>query len=364
MPGIDLMQTLTVNLGDRSYPIYVGDGILSRAGDLLQRAGLRGKVAVITNPTVAQLYLDPVHESLSGAGFDVTPVLIPDGEQHKDLRSLSVIYDRLIAERFERQSCVVALGGGVVGDLAGFAAATFLRGIAYVQVPTTLLAQVDSSVGGKTGVNHQEGKNLVGAFYQPRLVLIDVAALQSLPRREFIAGLAEVIKYGVIEDPALFKLLEEKIGKLTSLDRALMTQVIATSCAIKAKVVEQDERENDYRAVLNFGHTVGHALEAATHYQKYLHGEAVGIGMAQAATISAQQGFCDQRSLERIRKLIKKAGLPLEIPREVSMQDLIQGMEVDKKSAGGKIKFVICTGIGKTRFHLLSPGEILTALGA
>jgi 3-dehydroquinate synthase len=358
------MQTLTVNLGDRSYPIYVGDGILSKAGDFLQRAGLRGKVAVITNPTVAQLYLDTVHESLSGVEFDVTPVLVPDGEQHKDLRSLSVIYDRLIAERLERQSCVLALGGGVVGDLAGFAAATFLRGIAYVQLPTTLLAQVDSSVGGKTGVNHQEGKNLVGAFYQPRLVLIDVAVLQSLPRREFIAGLAEVIKYGVIEDPALFKLLEEEIGKLTSLDRALLTQVIATSCAIKAKIVEQDERENDYRAVLNFGHTVGHALEAATHYQKYLHGEAVGIGMAQAAAISAQQGFCDQRSLERIRKLIKKAGLPLEIPREVSMQNLIQSMEMDKKSAGGKIKFVICTGIGKTRFHALSPGEILGALGA
>ena len=258
----------------------------------------------------------------------------------------------------------MALGGGVVGDLAGFAAATFLRGIAYVQVPTTLLAQVDSSVGGKTGVNHQEGKNLVGAFYQPRLVLIDVAVLQSLPRREFIAGLAEVIKYGVIDDPALFQLLEEKLGKLTSLDRVLLTQVIATSCAIKAKVVEQDERENDYRAVLNFGHTVGHALEAATHYQKYLHGEAVAIGMAQAAAISVQHGFCDQRSLERIRKLIKKAGLPLEIPREVSMQNLIQGMEVDKKSAGGKIKFVICTGIGTTRFHTLSPGEILTALGA
>jgi 3-dehydroquinate synthase len=358
------MQTLNVSLGDRSYPIYVGDGILSRAGDFLQRAGLRGKVAVITNPTVAQLYLDPIHESLSGAGFDVTPVLVPDGEQHKDLRSLSVIYDRLIAERFERRSCVLALGGGVVGDLAGFAAATFLRGIAYVQVPTTLLAQVDSSVGGKTGVNHQEGKNLVGAFYQPRLVLVDVAVLQSLPRREFIAGLAEVIKYGVIDDPALFQLLEEKIAKLASLDRALLAQVIATSCAIKAKVVEQDERENDYRAVLNFGHTVGHALEAATHYQKYLHGEAVAIGMIQAAAISVQQGFCDQRSLERIRKLIKKAGLPMEIPREVSMQDLIQGMEVDKKSAGGKIKFVICTGIGTTRFQALSPGEILTALGA
>jgi 3-dehydroquinate synthase len=358
------MQSLSVNLGDRSYPIHVGDGILSQVGDFLQQLGLQRKVAVITNPTVAQLYLDTVHESLNDAGFDVLPVLVPDGEQHKDLRSLSVIYDRLIADRVDRQSCVLALGGGVVGDLAGFAAATLLRGLPYVQVPTTLLAQVDSSVGGKTGVNHQDGKNLIGAFYQPRLVVIDVAVIQSLPRREFIAGLAEVIKYGIIDDPALFRLLEEKIAKLMTLDRGLLTQVIATSCAIKAKVVEKDERENDYRAVLNFGHTIGHALEAATHYEKYLHGEAVGIGMAQAAVISVQQGFCDQRSLERIRKLIEKAGLPLEIPRDVSMQALVQGMEVDKKSAGGKIKFVMCTGIGKTRFHALSPGEILGALGA
>jgi 3-dehydroquinate synthase len=358
------MQTLTVNLGDRSYPVHIGDGILSAAGDLLQQAGLRGKVAVITNPTVAQLYLDPVHESLTRAGFDVTPVLIPDGEEHKNLGSLSAVYDRLIADRFERGSCVLALGGGVVGDLAGFAAATFLRGIAYVQVPTTLLAQVDSSVGGKTGVNHHDGKNLIGAFYQPRLVLIDVAVLQSLPRREFISGLAEVIKYGVIEDPALFKVLEEKMGKLMDQDRDLLSQVIATSCAIKAKVVEKDEREDDYRAVLNFGHTIGHALEAATEYQKYLHGEAVGIGMAQAAAISVQQGFCDQRSLERIRKLIKRAGLPLEIPRDVSMQNMVQSMEVDKKSTGGKIRFVVCAGIGKTGFHALSPGEILGALGA
>jgi 3-dehydroquinate synthase len=358
------MQTLKVNLGDRSYPIHVGDGILSAAGDFLQQAGLCGKVAVITNPTVAQLYLDPVHESLTRTGFDVTPVLIPDGEEHKNLGSLSAIYDRLIADRFERRSCMLALGGGVIGDLAGFAAATFLRGVSYVQVPTTLLAQVDSSVGGKTGVNHHDGKNLIGAFYQPRLVLIDVAVLQSLPRREFIAGLAEVIKYGVIEDPALFKVLEEKMGMLMDQDRALLSQVIATACAIKAKVVEKDEREDDYRAVLNFGHTIGHALEAATEYQKYLHGEAVGIGMAQAAAISVQQGFCDQRSLERIRRLIKKAGLPLEIPRDVSMQSLVQGMEVDKKSAGGKIRFVMCAGIGKTGFHALSPSEILGALGA
>jgi 3-dehydroquinate synthase len=358
------MQSLSVSLEGRSYPIHVGDGILSQVGNFLQPLGLARKVAVITNPTVAQLYLDTVHESLALAGFDVLPVLVPDGEQHKNLTSLSAIYDRLIAERLDRQSCVLALGGGVVGDLAGFAAATFLRGLPYVQVPTTLLAQVDSSVGGKTGVNHQDGKNLIGAFYQPRLVVIDVAVIQSLPRREFIAGLAEVIKYGVIDDASLFRMLEEKIEKLISLDRELLTHVIARSCAIKAKVVEKDEREDNIRAVLNFGHTIGHALEVATRYEKYLHGEAVGIGMAQAAAISVQQGFCDQRSFGRIRKLIAKASLPVEIPRDVSMQALVQGMEVDKKSAGGKIKFVMCAGVGKTRFHTLAPGEILRALGA
>jgi 3-dehydroquinate synthase len=358
------MQAVTVNLGARSYPIHIGDGLLAEIGNLLQQLGLWGKIAVITNPTVAQLYLDTVYDALSRAGFTVSPVLIPDGEEHKDLTSLSDVYDRLIEERFERKSCVLALGGGVVGDLAGFVAATYLRGVPLIQVPTTLLAQVDSSVGGKTGVNHRSGKNLIGAFYQPRLVLIDAAVLQSLPRREFIAGLAEVIKYGVIEDPDLFKLLEEKIEKLIGLDRALLTQVIATSCAIKAKVVEKDEHEDEYRAVLNFGHTIGHALEAATGYQKYLHGEAVAIGMVQAAAISAQQGFCDQRSLERIRKLITKAGLPMDIPRDLSMENLIQGMEVDKKAVGGKIKFVMCAGIGKTCFHGLTPGEILAALGA
>ncbi len=358
------MRTLTVNLGERSYPIYVGEGILSQAGELLQQAGLRGKVAVVSNPTVAQLYLDVVHEALKQSGFEVTPVLIPDGEEHKDLKSLSAIHDRLIGGRLERKSCVLALGGGVVGDLAGFAAATYLRGVPYVQVPTTLLAQVDSSVGGKTGINHQDGKNLIGAFYQPRLVLIDVAVLQSLPRRELVAGIAEVIKYGIIEDPALFKMLEKEMAKLLGLDCELLIQVIAACCAIKARAVEKDEREDDYRAVLNFGHTVGHALEAVTGYAQLLHGEAVGVGMVKAAAISVQQGFCDQRSFERVRNLVKKAGLPLDIPASVSMENLIRGMEVDKKSAGGKIKFVMCAGIGKTRFHWLTPSEILSALGA
>lgn len=358
------MQTLTVSLGERSYPIHVGQEILSQVGKLLEEAGLRGKIAIVTNPTVAQLYLDPVHDALSAAGFEVIPILVPDGEESKNLQSLSVIYDRLIGARFERKSCIMALGGGVVGDLAGFAAATFLRGVPYVQVPTTLLAQVDSSVGGKTGVNHQEGKNLIGAFHQPRLVLIDVAVLESLPRREFVAGLAEVIKYGIIEDPSLFKLVEEKMPKLLGLDRALLMQVIALSCAIKARVVEQDEREDDYRAVLNFGHTIGHSLESVTGYTRLLHGEAVGIGMAQAAAISLRQGFCDQTSYGRIRQLIREAELPADIPADIPPIKLIQGIEVDKKAAGGKIKFVMCEGIGKTRFHWLTPDDILAAIGS
>jgi 3-dehydroquinate synthase len=357
------MQTLTVNLGDRSYPIHVGAGLLERAGELLQQAGVRGKVAVVTNPTVAQLYLDPIHEALTNAEFEVTPILLPDGEEHKNLKSLVSIYDRLIGERFERKSCVLALGGGVVGDVAGFAAATYLRGVSYVQVPTTLLAQVDSSVGGKTGINHESGKNLIGAFYQPKLVLIDVAVLRTLPHRELVAGLAEVIKYGIIQDPALFELLEQRMEKLLGSDRELLSQVIAVSCAIKARVVEADEREDDYRAVLNFGHTIGHALESVTGYRQLLHGEAVAVGMVKAVALSMQQGFCDRVSFNRVVALVRKAGLPVEIPPGVSSQNLIQAMEVDKKVAGGKIKFIMCEGIGKTRFHWLAPNEILSALG-
>jgi 3-dehydroquinate synthase len=358
------MQTLSVNLGERSYPILIGSDHLDRLGGLMKQAGLRGKVAVISNPIVAQLYLDPVHESLSGAGFEVTPMLVPDGEEHKNLNSLAAIYDRLISERFERKSSLVALGGGVIGDIAGFAAATYLRGVPYVQVPTTLLAQVDSSVGGKTAVNHKEGKNLIGAFYQPKLVLIDVAVLQTLPLRELIAGLAEVIKYGVIEDPGLFEVLERNVKKLVERNRELLVEVIAKSCAIKARVVEADEREEDYRAVLNFGHTIGHALEAVTEYKQLLHGEAVGVGMAKAARLSMRQGLLDRPSYDRIVQLIERAGLPTEIPENVSVQSLIQSIEVDKKAAGGKIKFIMCEGIGKTKFHWLAPEEILRGLGA
>ena len=357
------MQTLTVNLGDRSYPIHVGAGLLERAGELLRQAGVRGKVAVVTNPTVAQLYLDALHEALTSAEFEVTPILLPDGEEHKNLKSLVSIYDRLISERFERKSCVLALGGGVVGDVAGFAAATYLRGVSYAQVPTTLLAQVDSSVGGKTGINHESGKNLIGAFYQPKLVLVDVAVLRTLPHRELVAGLAEIIKYGIIQDPALFQLLEQRMEKLLSSDLELLSQVIGVSCTIKARVVEADEREEDYRAVLNFGHTIGHALETVTGYRQLLHGEAVAVGMVKAVALSVQQGFCDPASFNRVVALVRKAGLPVEIPPGVLPQNLIQAMEVDKKVAGGKIKFIMCEGIGKTRFHWLAPNEVLSALG-
>lgn len=358
------MRTLAVNLGDRSYPIHLGEDILPRAGELLREAGCGEKVGIITNPTVAGFYLKPVQEVLSRSGFRVTPLLLPEGEEHKNLKSLSAIYDRLISEKFDRSSSVLALGGGVIGDLAGFAAATFLRGVPYVQVPTTLLAQVDSSVGGKTGVNHREGKNLIGAFYQPRLVLMDVGVLHTLPRRELLAGMAEVIKYGIIEDPRLFGLLEEKLEPLLALDRDLLVEVIAASCAIKAKVVEKDEREEDYRSVLNFGHTIGHALESLTGYEKFLHGEAVAIGMAQAASISVRQGFCDEESLQRIHRLITRAGLPTEIPSNIEPLKLVKRMEVDKKSVGGKIKFVLCKGIGKTHFHWLSPEQIVIKLAA
>jgi 3-dehydroquinate synthase len=357
-----MMQTVSVNLGARSYPIHIGPGILEQVGERLRQAGLAGKAAIVTNPVVGQLYLDAVHDSLRHAGFEPHPVLVPDGEEHKNLTTLGAIYDGLIDARLERQSCVVALGGGVIGDLAGLAAATYLRGVPYVQLPTTLLAQVDSSVGGKTGINHRDGKNLIGAFYQPALVLIDVAVLRSLPRRELAAGLAEVIKYGIIDDPALFLLLEQELEKIIALERIMLTDIIARCCAIKARVVEADEREADYRAVLNFGHTIGHALEAATAYRRYLHGEAVAIGLVKAMALSVQRGLCDSASAQRVQALVERAGLPVDIPPEISPGRLIGAMEIDKKAAGGKIKFVMCEGLGNTRFDWLAPDEILRGL--
>lgn len=358
------MQTVTVNLGERSYPIELGEGILSRVGEIMKARGINGRVGIVSNPPVAELYGDRVRESLEAAGYDTASVLIPEGEAHKNTASLGLIYDALVEHRFDRSATLIALGGGVIGDVTGFAAATFLRGIGYVQIPTTLLAQVDASVGGKTAVNHEHGKNLIGAFHQPRLVVIDLDTLRTLPRRGYAAGMAEVIKYGIIEDAAFFVFLEQEMDALLRIDANAVEHAVATSCRIKAGVVEQDERETDRRAILNFGHTIGHALEAFTGYERFLHGEAVAVGMIQAAALSAGQGLCSAAELRRIEALVRRADLPWRIPDDIALEDLIAGMALDKKSHAGKIKFVLCEGIGGTRFQWFSPEEIVRELAS
>lgn len=356
------MQTVSVNLGQRSYPIELGEGLLSSVGELMKARGIAGRVGIVSNPPVADLYGEAVRESLRGAGYETAMVLVPEGEAHKNTASLGLIYDALVEHRFDRSATLIALGGGVIGDVTGFAAATFLRGIGYVQIPTTLLAQVDASVGGKTAVNHDQGKNLVGAFHQPRLVVIDPNTLRTLTQREFAAGMAEVIKHGIIEDAGFFGFLEEAMDALLQRDPAAVETAVAASCRIKAAVVEQDEREEDRRAILNFGHTVGHALESFTGYERFLHGEAVAIGMIQAAALSAAQGLCSGAELERIEALVRRAGLPWQIPDDIALEDLVAGMALDKKSHAGKIKFVLCEGIGRTRFQWFSAAEIVREL--
>jgi 3-dehydroquinate synthase len=355
-------DTVTVELGDRSYPIIIGSGVRAEAGPRLAALTATRRAAVVTNATVGRLYLDGVVASLTGAGFDVVTVEIPDGESHKNLASLATIYDALLAARIDRATPVLALGGGIVGDVTGFAAATLLRGVPFVQMPTTLLSQVDSSVGGKTGINHAAGKNLIGAFYQPRLVLIDLDTLRSLPRRELLAGLAEVIKYGIILAPDLFAAIETQLDGILALDAAVLRPIIARCCALKAEVVRRDERETDYRSILNFGHTLGHAVEALTHYNTYLHGEAVAIGMAFAVKFSQLRGHCEDPTMHRVIELLRRAGLPVEIPAVVRGADLTPVLESDKKVAGGRVKFVCIEALGRTRFEYVSAGEIAAAV--
>jgi len=356
------MEVVHVELGARRYPIYVGAGCLQELGTRLGETGCGVRMAVVTNSTVAEHYLEPTLASLRRAGFDPATVQIPDGEEHKNLAWLTRIYDQLLEAGVERSGAVVALGGGVVGDLAGFAAATYLRGISCVQVPTTLLAQVDSSVGGKTGVNHVLGKNLIGAFAQPRFVLADVDTLRTLPARELTAGLAEVIKYGVILDEPLFALLEQRIADLQRLDRDMLVDVVRRCCAIKASVVSADETESGLRAVLNFGHTVAHGLESLTGYTRYLHGEAVAIGMVAAARVSHRLGFCAEAEVERIRSVLVRCGLPTEVPAELRGESLARAMRSDKKARDGAIKFVCLETIGTTRFERLSCEDIVKYL--
>jgi len=354
---------IRVDLGPRTYTAVVGTGLLAGAGERLAALGLRGRCAVVTNETVGALYLPAVERSLRAGGFEPIVVTVPDGEAHKSLETLSGIYDRLLPMGIDRRTALVALGGGVIGDLTGFAAATLLRGLPVVQVPTTLLAQVDAAIGGKTAINHPAGKNLIGAFHQPRLVLADVATLQTLPARELLAGLAEVVKYGVIGDAGLFERLEAQAGALLAGDPEVLAPVVAASARQKAAVVAADEcEERGERAVLNFGHTVGHALEAVTDYRRYLHGEAVAVGMVAAARVSAALGLCDGEVETRIEALLRGLGLPTAVPPELRTPALAAAMRRDKKTRDGRIRFVAVEAIGRTRFVDVDGSEILKLL--
>ncbi len=342
------MHTVKVDLGDRSYDIDIGTG-LEKTGEHLKGLGFGRKMALVTNPTVKKLYGQRVVDSLKAAGFMVMSIEVPDGEQHKNLDWANAIYTALLTNFFDRTSALVALGGGVIGDLTGFAAATFMRGVPFAQVPTTLLAMVDSSVGGKTGVNHPMGKNMIGAFHQPKKVLMDLSVLTSLPKEEFLSGMAEVIKYGVIRDAAFFEYLDKNRGKILALDPDALAFIIRRSCELKAEIVSKDEREGGLRAILNYGHTVGHAIETAENYTMR-HGHAVAIGMVIAARLSHKTGLCDASAPERVETLIRSYGLPTDLSaldRTPTVTELIGAMQVDKKTEGGKVKFVLPKKIGE-----------------
>lgn len=342
------MEEIRVDLGERSYGIFIGSGIMPELGEKI-RPFKFSRVAMITNPMVYSLYGNAVTESLKKAGFDAPVVIVPDGEEYKDLERMSAIYGELLGNKLDRSAAIIALGGGVIGDMAGFAASTYMRGIAFIQVPTTLLAQVDSSVGGKTGVNHPLGKNMIGTFYQPRLVWADVAALRTLPRDEFLAGIAEVIKYGVIWDEELFRFLEDRREDIMGLKEEALGYIIRRSCQIKAEVVSMDEREGGLRAILNYGHTVGHAVETVTGYKQFLHGEAVAVGMHIEARLSMLLGLISGREVERIRSLIRDYDLPAEMPENVRLGDIVASMQLDKKAVAGELKFILPEKIGTVR---------------
>ncbi|WP_198424450.1 3-dehydroquinate synthase [Geomonas limicola] len=338
-------DTVRVALGERSYDISLGAGNLDTLGRVCRELELSGSAAVVSNTTVAPLYYDRVRAALEQAGFRSVLIELPDGEQHKNSTTLNLIFDGLVDAALDRGSFIVALGGGVIGDMAGYAAASYLRGIPFIQVPTTLLSQVDSSVGGKTGINHPKGKNLIGAFYQPRAVLIDVTTLDSLPQREFLCGLGEIIKYGAVLDADFFSFLEDNAERLLARDKEALIHAVGRSCAIKARVVESDEREGGVRAVLNYGHTLGHAVETLTGYSQFLHGEAVAIGMVQAARISKAFGTCSQADCERIEALLARFGLPRELPCFPAAA-YAEALSHDKKVRDKGLLFICNQGIG------------------
>ncbi len=351
------MLNLNVDLGERSYPILIGESLLSDAS-LLQHHLAAKDILLVTNTTVGPLYADRVMQALQGNR--VIDVRLPDGEQHKNLDNVSRVLDVLVANRFGRDSLVVALGGGVVGDLAGFTSACYQRGIAFAQMPTTLLSQVDSSVGGKTGVNHPGGKNLIGAFHQPSVVISDTSTLRTLPLRELRAGLAEVIKYAFVFDIQFLDWLERNLDALLALDPAALAHAIYRSCELKAEVVRRDEHERGDRALLNFGHTFGHAIEAATGYTQWLHGEAVGTGMFIAADMSARIGLLPREDVERVKQLLQRAGLETQAPR-FGAAKAHDYMRVDKKVKSGRIRLVLLEALGRARFTADYPDDALDA---
>ena len=338
------MQTLNVDLGDRSYPIFIGKDLLNKT-ELVEPYVIGRQVMIVSNETVAPLYLDKARSMF--AKFDVHEVILPDGEQYKNLEVLNRIFDALLTNRFERKCTLVALGGGVIGDMTGFAAACYQRGVPFIQIPTTLLAQVDSSVGGKTGVNHELGKNMIGAFHQPRCVIADTDTLNTLDDRQLSAGIAEVIKYGLIRDLPFFEWLESNMQKLLEREPAALAYAIEQSCLNKAEVVAEDEKEGGVRATLNLGHTFGHAIEAGTGYGKWLHGEAVGTGMLMAADLSARMGKLSEEDVHRVDNIIDGARLPTRSPVGMDYEKFMKYMTVDKKVEAGAIRFILLDSIGK-----------------
>jgi len=356
------MQTLTVALGDRSYPIHIGSGLLNQPELLLPHLKIP-QATIVTNTTVGPLYLERVQKALVQAGVKTVAIVLPDGEAYKNSESLNHIYDALLQNRMERKGTLIALGGGVIGDLTGFAAATYLRGVPFIQIPTTLLAQVDSSVGGKTGINHPLGKNMIGAFYQPQVVLADTETLNTLSDRELSAGLAEIIKYGLISDLPFFEWLEANMELLLARDPQALTYAILRSCQNKAEVVAADERESGRRALLNLGHTFGHAIEAGMGYGQVLHGEAVGTGMIMAAVLSQQLGWISKQDVQRIRALIVKARLP-DVAPNLGHEKYLDLMGLDKKVEGGKLRFVLLKAIGNAVVSEAPSAPLLATLDA
>ncbi len=351
------MQTLTVGLGTRSYPIHIGSGLLDRA-ELMQQHVPHGRVAIVTNTTIAPLYLERLQRSLRSIDTSSVSVILPDGEEYKNSETLNLVYDALLKNRCERTTPLIALGGGVIGDMTGYAAATYLRGVPYIQVPTTLLAQVDSSVGGKTGINHPLGKNMIGAFYQPKMVLADTDTLNTLPDNELAAGIAEVIKYGLIRDLEFLEWLEQNMDKLLARDTAALQYAIERSCRNKAEVVAADERESGERALLNLGHTFGHAIESGMGYGNWLHGEGVAAGTIMAADLSQRMGWLGVEQVARIRRLFERAGLPVTGP-DLGVEKYFELMGLDKKVEGGRMRFVLLKEVGRAVVQADVPQQLL-----